>query len=144
MYSSFSFLFFFFPFYFCVYFLWLLLKKTLLIFSWKIFCGCHLSGNQAYCVIIRQQVITGSHYICGACFYVHPMQVKQVTHFAVLQIVVRLDSRDGVKRKVWAARFSGIGLNSVSPSEKLYCTLFLFCFVVLISHFFNLRDRKQC
>jgi hypothetical protein len=86
-----------------------LLKKTSLIFSWKIFCGCHLSGNQAYCVIIRQQVITGSHYICGACFYVHPMQVKQVTHFAVLQIVVRLDSRDGVKRKVWAARFSGIG-----------------------------------
>ena len=51
-----------------------------------------------------------SHYVCGACFYVHPMQVKQVTHFAVLQMVVRLDSRDGVKRKVWAVRLSGIGL----------------------------------
>jgi hypothetical protein len=46
------------------------------------------------------------------------MQVKQVTHLAVLQIVVRLDSRAGVKRKVWAASLLGIGLNFVSPSEK--------------------------
>ncbi|KAJ6959070.1 hypothetical protein NC653_037383 [Populus alba x Populus x berolinensis] len=77
-----------------------------------------LRGTKLICVLIRQQVITGGHYVCGACFYVHPMQVKQVTHFAALQMVVRLDSRDGVKRKVWAARLSGIGLNSVSPSEK--------------------------